>query len=84
MRVPVSDKYEAALVPDTAVNTDQKQKYLLVVGEDKIVKRQNVDLGRLLDDGMRVILKPKLKADGVDHCRRDGAGAVELSRRAGP
>ena len=59
----MSDKYEAALVPDTAVNTDQKQKYLLVVGEDKIVKRQNVDLGRLLDDGMRVVLKPKLPTE---------------------
>ena len=63
MRVPVSDKYAATLVPDTAVNTDQDQKYLLIVGEDKIVKRQNVHLGRLLDDGMRVILEPKLKAD---------------------
>jgi membrane fusion protein, multidrug efflux system len=63
VRVPVSDKYEAILVPDTAVNTDQKQKYLLLVGEDKIVKRQNVELGRLLDDGMRVILQPKLGTD---------------------
>ncbi len=63
MRLPVSDKYSATLVPDTAVNTDQKQKYLLVVGDDKIVKRLNVELGRLLDDGMRVILTPKLKAD---------------------
>ena len=71
-------------MPDTAVNTDQDQKYLLVVGEDNIVKRQNVDLGRLLDDGMRVILEPELKARRVDHRRRDGAGAVELSRRAGP
>ena len=62
VRVPVSDQYEATLIPDTAVNTDQDQKYLLTVGEDKIVKRQNVRLGRLLDDGMRVILEPKLKA----------------------
>ena len=58
VRLPVSDKYSATLVPDTAVNTDQKQKYLLVVGDDKIVKRRNVELGRLLDDGMRVILTP--------------------------
>ncbi len=61
VRVPVSDKYRATLVPDTAVNTDQDQKYLLIVGEDKIVKRRNVRLGRLLDDGMRVILEPELK-----------------------
>jgi RND family efflux transporter MFP subunit len=63
VRVPVSDKYTATLVPDAAVNTDQDQKYLLIVAEDKIVKRQNVRLGRLLDDGMRVVLEPKLKAD---------------------
>ncbi len=63
VRLPVGDKYSSALVPDTAVNTDQKQKYLLVVGEDNNAKRRNVELGRLLDDGMRVILTPKLKAD---------------------
>ena len=63
VRLPVSGTYSATLVPDTAVNTDQKQKYLLVVGDDKIVKRLNVELGRLLDDGMRVILTPKLKSD---------------------
>ncbi len=63
VRVPVSDPYEAALVPDTAVNTDQDQKYLLVVGDDKVVKRRNVRLGRLLDDGMRVIREPELKAN---------------------
>ena len=60
VRVPVSDKYAAVVAPDTAVNTDQDQKYLLVVGGDNVVKRQNVRLGRLLDDGMRVILEPKL------------------------
>jgi RND family efflux transporter MFP subunit len=63
VRLPVGDKYSATLVPDAAVSTDQKQKYLLVVGEDKNAKRLNVELGRLLDDGMRVILTPKLKAD---------------------
>jgi RND family efflux transporter MFP subunit len=60
VRIPVSEKYSGTLLPDTAVSTDQTQKYLLLVGDDKIVKRQNVVLGRLLDDGMRVILEPKL------------------------
>jgi RND family efflux transporter MFP subunit len=63
VRVPVSDKYPATLVPDTAVNTDQDQKYLLLVGDDNIVGRQTVVLGRLLDDGLRVIVQPKLKPD---------------------
>jgi RND family efflux transporter MFP subunit len=63
VRIPVSANYEAALVPDAAVNTEQKQKYLLVVDDQKLVKRLNVVPGRLLDDGMRVIIAPKLKAD---------------------
>lgn len=63
VRVPVSDQYSAVLVPDLAVSTDQNQKYLILVGEGNVATRQNVVLGRLLDDGMRVILDPKLKAD---------------------
>lgn len=63
VRVPISDKYTASLVPDTAVNTDQTQKYLLLVGERNVVRRQNVNLGRLLDNGMRVIQEPTLQAD---------------------
>ena len=59
VRLPIGEKYSATLVPDTAVCTDQKMKYLLSVGGDKKVKRvDNVKLGRLLDDGMRVILAP--------------------------
>jgi multidrug efflux pump subunit AcrA (membrane-fusion protein) len=56
VRVPVSDKYEAALVPDSAVLSDQDRKYLLVLGKDNVVLRRDVTPGRLLDDGMRVIL----------------------------
>jgi RND family efflux transporter MFP subunit len=65
VRLPTSDKYSATIVPDDAVCTDQGKKYLLVVGADKNVKRVNVELGRLLDDGMRVITSatPELKPD---------------------
>ncbi len=63
VRMPTSDKYSSTLVPDEAICTDQGKKYVLVVGADKNVKRINVELGRLLDDGMRVITTPELKAD---------------------
>jgi RND family efflux transporter MFP subunit len=65
VRLPTSDKYSATLVPDEAICTDQGKKYVLVVGADKNVKRVNVELGRLLDDGMRVITaaKPELKPE---------------------
>ena len=56
VRVPVSDKYEAVLVPDYAVLSDQDRKYLLILGKDNTVLRRDVPPGRLLDDGMRVIL----------------------------
>src|SRR5262249_1511705 len=53
IRLPVGKPYQALLVPDTAVLTDQDKKYLLVVDDKKIVQRRDVALGRLLDDGMR-------------------------------
>ena len=56
VRVPVSDKYEAVVVPDTAVLSDQDRKYLLVLGKDNQVLRRDIVPGRLLDDGMRVVL----------------------------
>ena len=56
VRVPVSQPYQAILVPDIAVNTEQDQKYLLVVDDKKEVKRRNIRPGRLLDDGMRVVV----------------------------
>lgn len=55
VRIPVSRPYQALLVPDIAVNTEQDQKYLLVVDEKNEVKRRNIRPGRLLDDGMRVV-----------------------------
>jgi RND family efflux transporter MFP subunit len=56
VRIPVSDKYAAAVIPATAVLADQDRSYLLVLGKDNIVLRRDITPGRLLEDGMRVIL----------------------------
>jgi len=56
VRIPVSDKYEAAVVPDAAMLSDQDRRYLLVLGKDTTVLRRDITPGRLLDDGTRVIL----------------------------
>ena len=56
VRVPVSDQYRAIVVPDTAVLADQDRRYLLVLGKDSLVLRRDINPGRLLDDGMRVLL----------------------------
>jgi RND family efflux transporter MFP subunit len=55
VRIPFGDRYEAMLVPDTAILTDQDKKYLLLVNEQNVVLRRDIKPGRLLDDGMRVV-----------------------------
>jgi len=65
VRVPVGDPYEAVLVPDTAVLSDQEKRYLLVLGKDNVVLRRDVLLGKLLDDGMRVVLPASGEGEGV-------------------
>ncbi len=56
VRLPVSEPYSAVVVPDTAILSDQNRRYVLVVDSQNIVSRRDVTLGRLLADGMRVIL----------------------------
>ncbi len=55
VRVPTGAPYDAILVPEFAINTDQDRKYLLVVDSKGVVKRCDLKLGRLLDDGMQVV-----------------------------
>jgi membrane fusion protein, multidrug efflux system len=54
VQVPGSLPYEALLVPDAAIGTEQARKYLLVVGDDNVVKQQYVTLGQV-QGAMRVI-----------------------------
>jgi RND family efflux transporter MFP subunit len=46
-RVPASGAYPALLIPDAAVNTDQNERYLLIVGDGDVVQRRSVKLGAL-------------------------------------
>jgi RND family efflux transporter MFP subunit len=55
VRVPTGAPYDAIMVPEYAINTDQDRKFLLVVDSKGVVKRCDVKLGRLLDDGMQVV-----------------------------
>ena len=54
VRVSVGDKYQAVLVPERAIGTDQGQKYLLTVNDKNVVEYRAVTLGRL-HDSLRVI-----------------------------
>jgi len=63
IRIPVSDERQVVLVPDTAVLSDQNKKYLLTLDDKKVVQRCDIELGKLLDDRMRVIRAESIKPD---------------------
>jgi multidrug efflux system membrane fusion protein len=58
-----SGEYSAILIDDRAVNTDQSQKYVFVLGADNKVEYRKVKLGRVID-GLRVV-REGLKAGDV-------------------
>jgi RND family efflux transporter MFP subunit len=55
IRVPIGAEKPALLIPDTAILTDQDKRYVLVLDDKNVVQRRDVELGKLLDDGSRVI-----------------------------
>jgi RND family efflux transporter MFP subunit len=61
VRVPGSVPYEALLVPDVAIASEQVRKYVLVVGDDNTAKQKYVTLGQLA--GNLRIIKDGLSAD---------------------
>jgi membrane fusion protein, multidrug efflux system len=73
VRLIGSAPYEALLLPDTAIATDQSRKIVFVVRDDDTVEARPVVLGPL-DDGLRVIregLKPedRVIVDGIQRAR---------------
>jgi RND family efflux transporter MFP subunit len=54
VRVPASEPYEALLVPDAAVGSEQVRKFLLVVDGENTARSKYVTLGQL-DGDLRVI-----------------------------
>ena len=56
----VSGEYSAILIEDRAVNTDQNQKYVLLLGANNQIEYRKVTLGRVIE-GLRIVregLKP--------------------------
>jgi RND family efflux transporter MFP subunit len=62
VRVPASAPYEALLVPDAAIGTEQARKYVLTVKPDDTVTLTYVTLGQLAPGDLRAI-KDGLKPD---------------------
>jgi membrane fusion protein, multidrug efflux system len=77
VRLIASSPYEALLVPDTAIATDQTRKIVFVVKDDDTVEARPVTPGPLDDDGLRII-REGLKAEDriiVDGLQRARVGA---------
>ena len=55
VRVPGSPSYEALLVPDAAIGTEQARKFVLTVNADNTVVPKYVTLGQTTTDNLRVI-----------------------------
>jgi multidrug efflux system membrane fusion protein len=73
VRLLGSSPYEALLLPDTAVATDQSRKIVFVVKDDDTVEARAVELGPL-DEGLRVIRtglkgEDKVIVDGIQRAR---------------
>ncbi|KIX15254.1 efflux RND transporter periplasmic adaptor subunit [Dethiosulfatarculus sandiegensis] len=64
LRLAIETRGNAVLVPDVALGTDQRGKYLYVVDDKNQVEYRSVEVGALEPDGLRLIdkgLKPKEK-----------------------
>ena len=87
VRLIGSSPYEALLLPDTAIATDQTRKIVFVVKADDTVEAKPVTLGPL-DDGLRVIregLKPddRVIVEGPAARPRRGQGQSARGSRSG-
>lgn len=54
IQVPASPPYEALLVPDVAIGTEQTRKFVMVVDGENVARQKYVTLGQATD-GLRVI-----------------------------
>jgi membrane fusion protein, multidrug efflux system len=80
VRLIASAPYEALLVPDIAIATDQARKIVFVVKDDNTVEAKPVVLGPL-DQGLRVV-REGLNAN--DHVVVDGLQRVRVGAKVTP
>ena len=80
VRIIGSAPYEALLIPDTAIATDQSRKIVFVVKDDNTVEERPVVLGSL-DEGLRVI-RGGLKAE--DHVIVNGLQRARVGAKVTP
>jgi RND family efflux transporter MFP subunit len=91
VKIPVTEPYQATLVPERALMADQGRKFVLVADEHDLVQRRDVEVGKL-EDGYRVILRglggdDRVLVEGLQLVRRGmtvKSILVEASAVVGP
>ncbi len=73
IRIPMSAKHDAVMIDETAIGTDQAQKFVLTLGKDNTVEYRKVVLGPAID-GKRIVregLNPgeKIVVNGLQRAR---------------
>ena len=75
LRLPGSGTYNAVLIPDSAISSDQSEKFVYVVGDDGTIRRQNIKVGPIVH-GLRVVREglkgtEKIVTRGLQRIRPD-------------
>ncbi|MDD9911271.1 MAG: efflux RND transporter periplasmic adaptor subunit [Ahrensia sp.] len=64
LRLPASGEYEAILIPDSAILSDQSRKIVYVLGDDNIVQERGIEPGDMFKN-MRTIRAGLTKDDTI-------------------
>lgn len=68
------NNYEALLLPEKAINTDQDKKYVYIVDQENLAQRRYVQVGNLLDNNLIVI------SDGLSGDEQVVVGGIQRIR----
>jgi multidrug efflux system membrane fusion protein len=55
VRIPKQQNVVSLLVPDIALGTSQEGRYVLVVNDKNVVEQRQVQIGELVDGGLRIV-----------------------------
>jgi multidrug efflux system membrane fusion protein len=81
VRVPGSPTYQALLLPDAAIGTEQVRKFVLVINAENTAVAKYVTLGQLTEDNLRVI---KSGLDANDRVVVNGLMRVRPGQKVTP
>ena len=88
VRIPISPRHPALLISESAIGTDQGQKYVLIVDKEEIAQYRKVHLGAVVDDKRIVTdglsFEDEVIIDGLARVRPGMKVAPEATREAPP